>query len=138
MEDVEFHTTFPAVSLPVFPKKCPPIDKPPLKVAVPLTSSIVLLPLVPVIDKVAPEFTVRLLQTPPVVPDTVGEWVVPDGIVTLSMAVGIPTGFQLPARFQAVLVEPVHVFWAKVSPEKHRNKAKMVKDFFIGIAVYCL
>ena len=98
--------------MPVFPIKCPPIDNAPLRVALPPTVRTVLLPLVPVIDKVAPEFTVRLLQTPPVDPDTVGELVVPDGIVTLSPAVGIPVGFQFPARFQAVLDAPVHVFCA--------------------------
>jgi hypothetical protein len=127
MDDDEFQTTFPAMSFPVFPLIFPPIVNAPLKVAVPPTVREVLLPLVPVIDKVAPEFTVRLLQTPTVVPETKGELVVPEGMVTLSEARGTPVGFQFVDVFQAVLVAPVHVFWAKALIETTKRSAAKKK-----------
>jgi hypothetical protein len=70
MEEVEFQIILRATSFPVMDGEIPypPMDRAPLKVAVPETVRSALLLLVPLIDKVAPEFTVRLLQTALVVP----------------------------------------------------------------------
>ena len=53
-------------------------------------------------------------------------------MITLSLEPGTPPGDQLPETFQAVLVVPVHVFWANASMETiNAMIAKRVNDFFM-------
>jgi hypothetical protein len=55
-----------------------------------------------------------------------------EGMVTLSLAVGAPDGDQLVLVFQAVLVVPVHVFWANAPAEKSiMPMESRVNKFFI-------
>jgi N-glycosylase/DNA lyase len=56
-----------------------------------------------------------------------------DGIITLSVEIGIPAGVQLSELFQAVLLDPSQVFWANVSNETSIAMiTKKADSFFMG------
>jgi hypothetical protein len=61
---------------------------------------------------------------------------VPDGIITLSTAIGTPAGLQLVEAFQSVLEAPVQVFWA--NPLKvaiSRNERINGNDVFMSVVI---
>lgn len=118
MEAVEPQVTLTATSLPVLPMT-PPMLNTPLMVALPEAVSSALLLVVAVMDNEAPELIVRFLHTGVIVPLTTGWFAGADGMITSSVGDGTPDGDQFVTVFQAVLVAPVQVFWAKmIDPEK--------------------
>jgi hypothetical protein len=80
----------------------------------------------------APVLIVRLLHTG-VKEALMRGWLAgADGMVTLSLAVGAPTGDQLPAVLQLVLLAPVHVFWANAPVDNSiMPMLSRVNKFFI-------
>jgi len=134
MEAAEPQVTLTTTSLPVLPIT-PPMLSAPLMVALPEAVSRALLLVVAVMAKEAPALIVRFLHTGVIVPLTTGWFAAADGMITSSVGDGTPDGDQLVAVFQAVLVAPVQVFWAKTADP---DKVSSVMLIMIEIVLMCL
>ena len=135
IEEPDAQVMFTTVSLPVL-VTAPPTVSDPLMAALPEAVSEALFSVVALIFSEAPVLMVRFLHTP-VAPESTGWFAGADGMITSSVEAGAPAGDQFVEVFQAVLVAPVQVFWAKRLVVKAIAKAdKIIVILFIVVILY--
>jgi hypothetical protein len=130
IEPVDPQVTFTTTSIPVLVIE-PPIVSAPLIVALPEAVSNALFEEVALMFNEAPELMVRFLHTGVLVPLIRGWFAGADGMITSSVDAGAPAGDQFVDVFQAVLVVPVHVFWAKMLVENVISNADTNNVIFL-------